>query len=89
MSPPAVLSNTSPADDLVDLVTRISPRSIMLIQAAHGAGGEELNGSYYAAARRPKSLWVVDEGGHTGGLAARPHEYEKRVIGYFDAAVRP
>jgi fermentation-respiration switch protein FrsA (DUF1100 family) len=83
----AVLSNTSPPDDLVDLVARIAPRDVLLIQAADGAGGEELNVAYYEAAGRPKALWTVPDGGHTGALAAHPQEYERRVAGFFDRAL--
>jgi hypothetical protein len=42
-----------------------------------------------AAADPPKSLSVVDEGAHTGALAARGMDYEKRVLGYSDAALLP
>jgi hypothetical protein len=80
----AVLSNTSLPGDLVDLVPRIAPRPILLIQALHGAGGEELNPVYRAAAGSTATLWQVAHGGHTGALAAEPGEYERRVIAFFD-----
>jgi hypothetical protein len=83
----AVLSNTSPPPDLTELVARISPRAVMLIQAEHGAGGEELDPVYLAAAGEPKSLWRA-KGGHTGALAAQPADYERRVIGFFDRTLR-
>jgi hypothetical protein len=59
----------------------------LLIYAGRGAGGEELNADYYAAAAQPKTLWKIDEAGHVGGLTARPQEYEQRVIGFFDRAL--
>jgi hypothetical protein len=59
----------------------------MLIQAEHGAGGEELDPVYLAAAGEPKSLWRA-KGGHTGALAAQPADYERRVIGFFDRTLR-
>jgi len=37
-----------------------------------------------AAAGGPKELWELPEAGHTGGLDARPGEYERRVVGFFD-----
>ena len=83
----AVLSNTSPPDDLLALVPRISPRPVLLIQALDGAGGEDLNPAYAAAGGRTTSLWQVARGGHTGALAARPEEYERRVVGFFDRAL--
>jgi hypothetical protein len=84
----AVLSNTAPPDDLTDLTARIAPRPVLLIEATPGAGGEQLNPVYFDAAGEPKTLWQVSEGGHTGALAARPAEYERRVIGFFDRSLR-
>jgi uncharacterized protein len=83
----ALLSNTSPPEDLTRLVARMSPRTLMLIEAEHGAGGEELNPVYLAAAGEPKSLWRA-QGGHTGALATQPAEYERRVVSFFDRALR-
>ena len=83
----AVLSNTSPPQDLTELVASISPRAVMLIQAEHAAGGEELNPVYLEVAGEPKSLWRA-KGGHTGALAAQPADYERRVIGFFDRTLR-
>jgi fermentation-respiration switch protein FrsA (DUF1100 family) len=50
--------------------------------------GEALNRVYLEAAGEPKALWTVPDGGHTGGLSARPAEYERRVVGFFDRALR-
>jgi uncharacterized protein len=84
----AVLSNQGPPPDLASLVARIGPRPVFLIYSPHGQGGEqELNPVYYRAARGPKTLWAIRGGGHTGGLAAEPAEYERRVVGFFDAAL--
>ena len=68
-------------------VARIAPRPVFLIYAGHGAGGEELNADYYRAAGEPKAIWKIPEAGHDGGLAARPAEYERRVIAFFDDAL--
>jgi fermentation-respiration switch protein FrsA (DUF1100 family) len=83
----AVLSGTLPPPSLEQLASRIAPRPLFLIYAGRGAGGEELNADYYAAAAQPKTLWKIDEAGHVGGLTARPQEYEQRVIGFFDRAL--
>ena len=37
-------------------------------------------GCYYEAVGEPKTLWEIPEAGNTGGLDARPREYERRVI---------
>ena len=85
----AVLTNQAPPANLKDLVGRIAPRPILLIAAPNSPNGEDLNRGYYAAAGEPKELWEIPESRHVGGLAARPQEYERRVIGFFDAALRP
>ena len=43
---------------------------------------------YYDAARAPKALWEVPGAGHTGGLAAQPSTYERRVVAFFDRTLR-
>jgi uncharacterized protein len=59
-----------------------------LIYAVPGQGGEaELSETFYAAAREPKAIWRVPGSGHTGGIEARPQEYERRVVGFFDDAL--
>ena len=79
-----VLSPASPPEPLDELVPRIAPRALLLIEAGHGQGGESLNGLYYRRAGRPKQYWLIPEAHHTGGLAERPAEYERRVVGFFD-----
>ena len=85
----AVLSDTAPPPSLADLVSRISPRPLLLVYAGQGGGGEELNPDYYRAALNPKTLWRIDEASHVGGFDARPREYTRRVVGFFDGALRP
>jgi uncharacterized protein len=78
-----------PPPNLKHLSARIAPRSVFFIYALHGTGGEEkqLNPKYYAAAGGPKQIWEIPEASHTGGITARPKEYERRVIGFFDDAL--
>jgi hypothetical protein len=83
----AVMSGHTPPPSLRDLAARVSPRALFLISAGHGAGGEDLNPVYYRAARQPKAFWQIPEAKHTGGLEARPAEYERRVTGFFDLAL--
>jgi fermentation-respiration switch protein FrsA (DUF1100 family) len=60
----------------------------MLIGAPNSKHGEELNRDYYAAAQEPKTLWEIPEASHVGGIDARPAQYERRVVGFFDDALR-
>ena len=41
-----------------------------------------------AAAGDSATLWEIPESKHVGGLEARPAEYERRVVGFFDRALR-
>jgi fermentation-respiration switch protein FrsA (DUF1100 family) len=83
----AVMSGTAPPPALDDLVRRIAPRPMFLIHAGRGVDSEELNVDFYRAALAPKTLWLIPEAGHVGGLEARPDEYERRVSGFFDRAL--
>jgi fermentation-respiration switch protein FrsA (DUF1100 family) len=83
----AVLSQTAPPPSLADVLPRIAPRPVFLIHAGRGGGGEELNPSYFEAAAQPKAIWKIPEAGHVGGLDARPREYERRVVDFFDRAL--
>jgi uncharacterized membrane protein HdeD (DUF308 family) len=82
-----VLSPEPYPEPLDRLVSRISPRPLMLIEAGHGQGGETLNPLYFEQAREPKEYWLIPEAGHTGGLEMRPREYERRIISFFDRAL--
>ena len=81
-----LFSNESVPPDLVDLIGRIAPRPVLLIYAADGQGGEELNEEYFEAAGEPKEYGRPRRAG-AGGQAAAPEEFERRVVGFFDAAL--
>jgi uncharacterized protein len=81
-----VFANDVPPPDLEDLAGRIQV-PMLLIAAPHSEHGEELNRLYARAAGA--TLWEIPESSHVGGLAARPAEYERRVIGLFDRALAP
>jgi uncharacterized protein len=85
----AVFANQTPPPNLKDVVGRITPRPLLLIAAPNSPAGEDLNRGYYRAAGEPKALWEIPESRHVGGIRARPAEYERRVIGFFDRALRP
>ena len=83
----AIFAGRLPPPSLEDVVPRIAPRPVLLVYAAHGQGGENLNPDYFAAAGEPKELWRIPDGGHIGGIDARSGEYERRVVGFFDRAL--
>jgi fermentation-respiration switch protein FrsA (DUF1100 family) len=83
----SVFANHAPPPGLHELVGRIAPRPVFLIYTPHGQGAETLNATFHAAAGEPKTLWEIPEASHTGGLEARPAEYERRVVGFFDKAL--
>jgi uncharacterized protein len=79
----ALFANRLPPPNLKSLAGRIAQTPVFFIYATKGAGGEDNNPDYYAAARGPKQIWKIDTS-HTHGLTARPVEYERRVVGFFD-----
>jgi uncharacterized protein len=85
-----ILGNHGPQPPIVERIGRISPSSVFLIYADPGIGGESTRQpKYYAAAGEPKAMWKVPGSDHTGGFEARPAEYERRVVGFFDRALSP
>ena len=84
----ALFSNNTPPASLKDLVGSIAPTPVFFVYGEHGQDGERnLNPTYYAAAGQPKMIWEVPGSGHVGGINARPKEYERRVVGFFDRAL--
>ena len=84
----AVFSNQAPPPKIVDRIGEIAPRSVFLIWADPGMGGEDVRQpKYYAAAGQPKQIWKVPGADHTGGLKAQPAEYERRVVDFYDRAL--
>ena len=84
----AVSSNQAPPANLKDLAAKVD-EPLLLIAAPNSKHGEELNRGYARAAGDSASLWEIPEAGHVGGLKARPQEYERRVIGFFDRTLAP
>jgi dienelactone hydrolase len=83
----AVSSNQAPPANLKDLAAKVE-QPMLLIAAPNAPTGEALNRGYAEAAGESATLWEIPESGHVGGLKARPEEYERRVIAFFDQALR-
>ncbi len=79
----AISANHAPPANLKDLAARVD-EPLLLIAAPNAPNGEKLNRGYHAAAGANSTLWEIPESRHVGGLAARPEEYERRVVGFFD-----
>jgi hypothetical protein len=84
----AVLSNSRPPESLADLMPRIAPRPVLLIEALNGNPDEILNEIYAQRGGPSTERWTTAAGGHTGALAAAAADYERRVVGFFDRALR-
>ena len=73
----------------IDVVRRISPRPLLLIQDGDDRlcpPAETL--LLYNAAGAPKQRWIVPGSGHVGAQAMASAEYERRVTQFFDEALR-
>ncbi len=80
----AVFSNNAPPPDLMSLVPKISA-AVFFVYGERGQPTEEpANKAFYAVARAPRELWEVPGAGHIGGTEARPLEYERRIVAFFD-----
>ena len=62
---------------------------MLLIRALDGNADELLNCVHARAAEPPKALWEVAHGGHTRAIRVRPTAYERRVVSFFEQALRP
>ena len=73
-----------------DLVADISPASVFFVYGEEGQPQEiDLNPTYYESASEPKQIWEVPGAAHISGLQTQPAEYERRVVGFFDASLAP
>ena len=84
----AVSSNQTPPANLKTLAADVE-QPMLLIAAPNAPTGEQLNRGYAKAAGRSATLWEIPESDHVGGQEARPQEYERRVVAFFDRALLP
>jgi hypothetical protein len=74
----------SPPKHLDGLVAKIT-QPTLLIGAPNTKNGEQLNRVYAEGSKA--RLWEIPESKHVQGIKARPAEYERRVVGFFDQAL--
>jgi alpha-beta hydrolase superfamily lysophospholipase len=72
----------------VDAIARFSPRPVLLI---HGMDDQlfsyQHSETLYAAAGEQTELWLVPGAGHAAASARQPAEYQRRLLGFFRAAL--
>ena len=84
----SVFGNHGPHPRPEERIGKIAPRAVFLIYAVPGIGEEDVRQpAFYAAAGEPKAMWRVPGSSHTGGIEARPAEYERRVVEFLDGAL--
>ncbi len=71
----------SPIDDLPG----ISPRPVLLIYGEHEVSSGRAQ-AQFEAAREPRTLWIVEGGGHGQNYGLATEEYERRVLEFFNRA---
>ncbi len=73
---------------VVEVIADIAPRPVFLIaNQPEQHMGHRLIRHYYERASEPKTLWAIPEAGHGGGPAARPEEYEEKIVTFFNKAL--
>lgn len=76
--------------DAVDHVAEISPRPIFIIACGNDAViGHDETERVFAAAREPKSFWLIEGADHARGWQRAGAEYERRVTEFFLDALVP
>jgi pimeloyl-ACP methyl ester carboxylesterase len=82
------ISGMKPSPSLLGLMPAIAPRPVLLV--AGGGFPDEIPASrmYRDAGGSTVELWELPDTGHTAGLRKHPAEYERRTVGFLDAALR-
>jgi len=70
----------------IDVMGEIAPRPLLLGRgSADDIIPEYMTRALYAAAREPKSLWIIRGAGHGGYAQVLPDEYRSRLVQFFSA----
>jgi hypothetical protein len=81
------LTHAPTAPSLGTLVPQIAPRPVLLIAAGKNYE-RDMNRAYKRRSGASVRLWEMPNAAHTGGLTAAPRLYERRVVNFFDDALR-
>ena len=80
----ALFTDNLPPATLKSLVPKVSA-PVFFVYGENGQVTEEpANKAFFNIAPRPKELWKVAGSKHMGGVDAQPHEYERRIVRFFD-----
>jgi len=82
-----LLTDASPPATLRAAVSAAAPRPVLLIAAGGVADEARAAEDIRRASPGTVATWVVEGAGHVGGLRAEPAEWERRVVGFFDASL--
>ena len=75
--------------DAKEWVGHISPRPVLIMQGGADQVVSKTSGQkLFDAAREPKEFWYEPSVGHGQFLKMMPEAFERRVVGFFDAALR-
>ena len=79
-----LLSAVGPPASLRTAVATMAPRRVLLIAAGSVPDEGVADRWIQRASPGTVEVWEVPGAGHTGGLAIRPEEWERRVVGFLD-----
>ena len=79
-----VFENQLPPPTLMSVAPKIAPRPALLIWAPNGGNMETMTPVYAKLIGPSAEVWEMPDAMHMAGLQARPMEYERRVVGFFD-----
>lgn len=69
-------------------IPQIAPRHLMLVAGALDSYEADFNQGYEPFLGENGRLWVIENAGHIGGLGVDPEGYTRRMLDFFDAALR-
>lgn len=71
-----------------EAIAQIAPRPLMLVTGDNIPLESDVNRGYGSHLGENGELWVISGAGHTMGLGAATEEYTRRMIAFFDSALR-
>jgi alpha-beta hydrolase superfamily lysophospholipase len=81
------VSGMRTSTSLNPMMERIAPRPVLLVAAGGFPQEIAANRTYQRHGGPTTELYELPEAGHTGGLRARPEEYERRTTAFLDRAL--